>query len=219
MPAYDPRAWGARCDRCPLRAQGAEPVPPLFADSISVANIKPIVLVADAPSANEVRAKGYVVGAASVKLDEILWSAQSGRVMAREQIAVTTAALLCRPEVPGAEGKKRYDIKAWLAWWRKENVARRKSAKDFQQAYPDQPLTESVLPMENPFECCAPRLEAEIAYVESYAEKRGQTAVVMPMGNYALGAVHGKYGSPMSIMKYRGSVIEQSHADAEQADE
>lgn len=184
-PPYSPEAAGARCSVCPLKAQGAVPVPPVWGHK----NMVPLVLVGEAPGMHEVRKREPFVGPSGVKLDELLW--KTG--VKRSQIMLITNALLCRPEVPDESGRKRYDVKGWLAWWRKENAQRKK----FEQP-----------PMENPFACCHPRLMAELAYAESLASGISRTAIVMPMGNFALGAVQGKPGKAFGIMKYRGSVIE-----------
>lgn len=207
MAAYDPRLWGARCDLCPLRTvQRAVIIPPKFSN-VAAGAIHPLVFVGDAPGAGDVKRGELFAGAAGVKLDEILWN----QGIRRSEVALVTSALLCRPEVPNAEGRKRYELKNWLAWWRKENVSRRRAAKDFANAYPGTPLAESVREVANPFECCAPRLKAEIASVEAMAQSRQLETVVMPMGNFALGLLHGKPGRSMSVMKYRGSVITEEH--------
>ena len=201
--SYDPRACGAKCDECPLYVQGAKPVPPKWGRTPS----RPIVLVADGPGAQEVKRGELFVGAAGVKLDEMLW--ESG--IKRSGVMLATSALLCRAEVPQAEGRKRYDLKNWIAWWRKENAARRRAAKDFAKAYPGTTLAESVREMASPFDCCYPRLQNELAQAEGVAQGANLVLVVMPMGSFALGAVSGKPGKPMSIMKYRGSVITEEY--------
>lgn len=151
----------------------------------------------------EVKTGKNIAGAAGVKLDEALYMAQ----LKQGDLFEVTYAILCRPEVPNAEGRKRFDLKNWLAWWRKENVARNRAAKAFAKQYPGTRLAESVRPLENPFSCCKPRLDAELARGEQYAASLGKQLVVMPMGSFALGVLHNKPGKSLGIMKYRGSVI------------
>jgi uracil-DNA glycosylase len=188
--AYSPMSWGARCDVCPLRTQGATVVPPKWTDPRAAV---PLVLVGEAPGVNEVKRREPFVGPSGVKLDELLW--KTG--LKRSQVLLTTNTLLCRPEVPDQTGRKRFDVKGWVAWWRRENKQRKKF---------EQPL------MESPFACCYPRLRNELATAEQIAQaipsSPPKRLVVMPMGNFALGAVQEQPGKAYGIMKYRGSVIE-----------
>lgn len=183
MSEYDPKACGARCDACPLSGQPV--VPP--AGPLTLADM---AIVGEAPGMNEVKFKKPFVGASGVKLDEILWNAG----MRRQSVWITNG-LLCRPEVPGELGKKRYDVKLYMAWLRKEN-ARRKKAKE--------------APLESPFACCAPRLYLELQTLDAGCRSRGRPngVVVVPMGNFALGTLSGKPGSHKGILKWRGSVIQ-----------
>lgn len=190
--AYSPESWGTRCDVCPLRTQGAVVVPPKWGDPKLAF---PLALVGEAPGVNEVKRREPFVGPSGVKLDELLWRANG---LKRSQVLLVTNTLLCRPEVPNESGRKRYDVKGWMAWWRKENAQRKKFK---------QPL------MESPFACCYPRLQHEIAMAGQMVAQQSSSLikrdlVVMPMGNFALGAVQGQPGKAYGIMKYRGSVIE-----------
>lgn len=183
MPAYDPVAAGALCDRCPLR--GSVVVPPSGRGDADV------VIVGEAPGFNEVKQGKPFVGASGVKLADLLLETQ---FKTRDSLFITNT-LLCRPEVPGVEGKERYNVKRYIAWLRKENMRRKKVSE---------PLLES------PFTCCAPRLYRELERAEWYARVRNcpNGAVVIPLGNFALGAiVQGQPGKAQGIMKYRGSVI------------
>lgn len=107
----------------------------------------------------------------------------------------TTNAIVhnCRPEVPGEIGKKRYDVKAYMAWLRKENIQRKRNKHEL---------------LESPFDCCWPRLRRELYAAERHAQRRGAPngVVVQPMGNFALKRLTGAQG----IMKYRGSVMAPS---------
>jgi len=191
---YSPEQNGARCDLCPLRSQGASVIPPTWgsagkAKSGAVMPIVPVAFVASAPGMMDVKKGEHLAAHADVKLGEMLWNFG----VTRGRVALITSALLCRPEVPDTKGRKRYDLKNWMAWWRRENALRRK----FQQ--PE---------MANPFACCAPRLEFELNSVESFAQSIGKTAAIMPLDSFALAAVQGQPGKSISITKYRGSVIE-----------
>jgi len=214
--SYDPRQWGARCDECPLKAQGLKPVPPKFAPHDDLkrgpTEVAPLVLVGDAPGPMEVKHRTTFAGPSSVKLSEQLWDINAPR-----EVVIVSHALLCRPEVPEVEGRKRYELKGWLAWWRKENVRRKRDAKAWLAQFPDEnpdgtPFVPPELPsmlreMPSPFECCYPRLKYELAWAEHWARAFQRQLVVMPMGSFALGAVSGKPGKSLGIVKYRGSVM------------
>ncbi len=181
----DPRQAGARCDVCPLNdKKPALPTGPLDAA---------LVIVGEGPGKLE-NIKGEVfVGPSGAKLSELLFKHR----VARSQVRVTNT-ILCRQEVPGIEGKRRYDMKTYVAWFRKQNAMRKK------QGFEVQP---------SPFECCRPRLEWELSWLEYHAKKRGAPngIVIQPLGNFALAAsaawlgVEGKVGG---VMKYRGSILE-----------
>lgn len=184
---YDPRAHSAQCDRCPLR--GRPFVPPAGNPASG------FVLVGDSPSMSDVTHGRPFTEAAGVKLAEVL--AKAGKARAE---VWTTNAILCRPEVPGETGTRRYDVALYLAWLRKENARRKKEARLTQR--------EPEL-LASPFECCFPRLRGELHRAERAAKAQGwpNGAVVVPLGSFALGAVQGQPGKPASIMKWRGSVI------------
>lgn len=184
---YDPREHSARCDECPLR--GTIVVPPEGDENAGY------VIVSDAPGMADVTHERPFMGASGAKLTEVLSRAGLTRAS-----AWLTSALLCRPEVPGESGARRYDLKLYLAWLRKENVRRKKEARA-NKTTPDL--------LVSPFECCYPRLRGELHRAERAAKAKGQVngAVVVPVGNFALGSVMGNPGQAQGIMKWRGSVI------------
>jgi uracil-DNA glycosylase family 4 len=148
-----------------------------------------MVLVSDAPGMFEVKRGVPMVGPNGVKLEAILWETLR---MKRSDVMLYTHAILCRPEVPGEQGRRRYELKSYMAWLRKENAQR----KRFKHPV-----------VADPFTCCAPRLLNEVKHAEAKAAS-GVDLVVMPMGSFALGTLSGTPGKPVSIMKYRGSVID-----------
>lgn len=184
-PVFDARAMKANCDACPLN--DCAPVPPEGPADAA------IVFVGDAPGKMEVQFGKPLVGPMGVKLDEVLWKAG----LKRSQVRLTNA-LLCRPEVPYETGKKRYDVKEYVAWLRRENVKRRKLKQE---------------EIASPFDCCWPRLRREIWEADRWAWRRGAPngAVVTPLSNFALKMVSGAQG----ILKYRGSVLAPKAGDAE----
>lgn len=193
---YDPRKFGARCDECPLRGK---PVVRTEGDA-------PIVIVGDAPGRAEEQNQRPFTGPAGVKLNELL---RKAGLPGRDSLMLTNA-LLCRPEIPTELGKKRYDVKAYIAWLRKENVRRAKEESP-------------APPMQNPFDCCAPRLKhdlqrAELLAQEAHAENESQFpngAVVFPVGNFALAQTFGVEKRGLSVAKYRGSVLKQQGGNHE----
>ncbi len=182
---YYPQQMGALCSECPLNDQ--RPVAatgPLDA---------PIVFVAEGPRKLDVIKGEAVTGTDGQKLSSLLYANGTSR----DKVYVTNQ-VCCRPEVPGVEGARRYDFKAYVAWFRKQNLMRKKSG------YPVQ---------KSPIECCAPRLQWELGWLEHYAKLRGAPngIVVVPLGNFALAStaqVAGVEGKVGGIMKYRGSVLE-----------
>jgi len=181
---YSPLMHGARCHECPLYGEGTvvPPSGPLDA---------PIAFVNDSPSYHDLRAREQLSGTAGIKFDEMLWG-----IGYRRNEVWKTSAILCRFQVPGLEGKKRYQLTSYMAWLRKMNAERKRV---------DQP------PRPSPFECCKPRLDAELKVLEESARARGAPngVVVQPLGPYALKYVAGAaQGKPASIQKYRGSVIQ-----------
>lgn len=181
---YNPRAWGARCDSCPLSGQKwASPTGPTDA---------PLAFVGEGPGKNEIIRGETLVGPSGAKLSEMLYANK----VQRTQVFATNV-LVCRPEVPGLDGKRRYDMKVYAAWFRKQNAERKKNG------WPEQ---------ESPWACCRPRLLAELRMLEAAAAARGAPngAVIVPLGNFALEAttVKGPEGKqPKGILKYRGSVL------------
>lgn len=177
--AYDPRAWNAKCDLCPLNdLVPARPSGPFDA---------PIMVVGEGPGFHEVQQGRVFVGPSGIKLDDLLTRAGHMR-----QNTYVTNAVLCRPEVPGESAKRRYSMNVYVAWFRKQNAERRKHG-----------LPE----LNSPFQCCRPRLLLELQILEANARANGNPngLVVVPVGNHALRAVTGLQG----VLKYRGSVIEQ----------
>jgi uracil-DNA glycosylase len=177
-PVFDARSMHAKCGECPLAHQ--RPVAP--AGPIDAA----VVVVGEAPGHwEQVQGKPFV-GPSGVKLDELLY-----RAGLRRQDVRTTNALLCRPEVPGETGKKRYDVKGYMAWLRRENKRLRKLKQE---------------PIGDPFACCWPRLRFELWQADRFAFRRGAPSgvVVVPMGNFALKQLAGVQG----VLKYRGSVLQ-----------
>jgi uracil-DNA glycosylase len=189
MQPYDPRAHGALCDECPLK--GKQVVPP-EGDSC-------IVIIGDAPGKADEQAKKIYSGATGMKLNELL---RRAGLPPRNQLLLTNA-VLCRPEVPDEYGRKRFDLRNFMAWVRKQNVARKK------EGHP---------PMKTPFDCCKPRLKAELKRAEFMAReahKRDSSqfpngAVVMPTGNFALAELMGVQKRAMKVLNYRGSVMSPS---------
>ncbi len=195
--AYDPRACGAQCDRCPL--QGEQVVPPEGNPQARM------VLVAEAPGADAIKFEKQWIGPAGAKLNELLYKAG----LARNQLWFTSA-LLCRPVVPEKEGRRRFDLKEYMAWLRKENVKiKRQNTVRTKEA--KKSGTEPVLIPEiiSPFDCCAPRLYGELQALDASAWSAGAPngLVVVPLGSFSLGAITTKPGTQQSILKYRGSVI------------
>ena len=181
---YDPVENGAQCYVCPL-FKTVVPVPPMGAADGE------LVIVGEAPGYQEVQQGKPFIGASGVLLDEMLETAGFKRSR-----AFITNALLCRAEVPGMQGKEKFEVKTYLQWLNAENKRRKKAAKEQKTNY---------VPLNSPFDCCAPRLWRELQFFEEQALKRGQPngAVVLALGNSALMAVAGKD----SIMKWRGSPL------------
>lgn len=182
--SYDPRAYGALCDQCPLSYQ--KPVPPtgwLKAD---------VVVVGESPGYQEVRRGQPFVGPSGDLLNELL----AGVSLDRGHVWITNT-ILCRPEVPDLLGPKRYDLPTFLAYIRSANAKAKKLAK--QTGQPAKLITD-------PISCCQVRLYSELKYFEQGARARGRLngAVVIPVGNYAAQTVT---GIQSGIMKMRGSPI------------
>jgi DNA polymerase len=205
------------CDFCPLA--GSRVVPPEGPESAA------FVIVGESPGKQEDERRQPFVGPSGKLLNEILWKAG----LRREAVWITNT-ILCRPKVPGVTGKKQFDMKAYMAWVRKENVARQKKAKEEAKLRaeriraakraalglaPDAKVSltaeereQAKVAWENvssPIECCAPRLRHELLRAEDAAKAAGwpNGAVVLPTGNFALKATTGKDG----VMKRRGSPV------------
>lgn len=112
---YDPEAAGAKCSQCPLREM--KPVPPEGrSDAL-------LVVVGEGPSFQDVKQGRPFIGPPGVKLNEML----TGAGMSRDKVFITNA-VLCRSEVPGLQGLRKYEFKTFLAWLRKENARMQKHA-------------------------------------------------------------------------------------------
>ncbi len=193
MSTYDPRSWGADCDKCSLNGNTVvPPTGPLDAK---------LVLVGDAPGPYDVSTGRAFSGPAGIKLDELLYAVRNSPDKAlfgdikREKVRLTSA-LLCRPENKGKLVKKKWDLNEYMANWRKQNTALKKMG---------------VPPVKSPFECCKPRLMNELMISEGASAASGAPngVVVMPLGNWALQVLtesEGKKGKA-SITKYRGSIL------------
>lgn len=196
--SYDPRAAGAQCDRCPLNTKRV--VPP-------TGNMRThLVICGEAPGAHEEKKGQPFVGPSGMLLNKLL-----GNYGLKRSDVWITNAVLCRPDVPGVQGSKRFDMKTYLAWVTLQNRTRRKQGREYWNtlAKVDRPKFEEWLAphlMPSPFQCCAPRLRKELEYFEGVAQYAGAPngAVVITMGNYAARVVTGK---KVGIMKLRGSPV------------
>lgn len=197
---FDPRELGAQCDKCPLN--GCKPVPPKIRE-ISQCLIPaavgsyPMLFVLDGPSFDDVKQERFIVGAAGTVFYDMLKALN----LTRENVSVTST-LLCRIEVPDESGKRRYQHDVYMSWLRKENKRREAAGQ---------------LPLESPFDCCRPRLVAEIQNFDREALNNGwpNGAVVLPMNNGALKETMALVGQKpkAGIMRYRGSVIHAGNGD------
>lgn len=184
--SYDPRHHGAKCAECPLA--GHKVVPP-EGDSA-------IVIVGDSPGKQEEQFGRPFTAGTGMKLAELLRRAG----MPTRSAMRLTNAILCRPEIPDEFGKKRYDVKQYIAWLRKQNVQRKKL---------QQPL------LNNPFDCCKPRFVAELKRAEFLARQINKSdptqfpngSVIFPTGNFALAQLMGIQKRAMKVLNYRGSVL------------
>lgn len=195
---YDPERAGALCAQCPLR--GKPYVPP---EGSSTADF---VLVGEGPGFNEEKQRKPFVGASGVKLNEIL--AEVG--VRRSQVFITNA-ILCRPEIPGLDSARKYEVKAYLAWLRKFNVNQRRHAlaqahEEIKQirayirrqekliaagephdahwyaAAQKRLLEIEPKPLPSPFDCCYPRLRRELEHFEKVAVERHRAYGDRPNG-------------------------------------
>lgn len=189
---YDPRAAGCLCDHCPLNGQ--QVVAPEGNWEAKMA------LVHESPGADALKFEKQWIGPAGAKLNELLFKAG----LSRNQLWMTSA-LLCRPEVPDKDGRRRYDLKEYMAWLRRENVKiKRHNKANAKMGIAPTPELNS------PFDCCAPRLKAELAYLDEKAKAAGAPngLVVVPTGPYSLGMLSSdKPGATLGILKYRGSIM------------
>lgn len=195
---YDPQACGARCDLCPLR--GEQVVPPEGNQHARLA------IVNEAPGAYELKFDKQFIGPHGAKLNELLYKAG----LARNQVWLTSA-ILCRAEVPDKDGRRRFDLKEYMAWLRRENVKIKRQNKVARTAAykAGEPIPIDIPERYSPFECCAPRLYGELQALDTQAFANGAPngVVAVPLGSFALGMLTTRPGAAQSIMKYRGSVI------------
>lgn len=183
---YDPMKHGALCGECPLA--GRKVVPP-EGDS-------PVVIVGDAPGKMEEQNGRPFSGPTGFKLQELL---RRAGLPPKAELLLTNA-ILCRPEIPDEYGKKRFDVKGYIAWLRKQNRERAKLKQP---------------PVKSPFDCCAPRLRAELQRAEFLAKRMHAAdpsvfpngAVILPTGNFALAELMGFQKRAMKVLNYRGSVL------------
>ena len=136
--SYDPEAFGARCDICPMREMEG-PVPPEVHEGAK------FIIVGDAPGRDEVREKRPFVGKSGDMLTRALTSSGS-----RRKDSTWTNTVLCRP--PENKMSRLHDR------IRRDNraiAARNRQAKK-------EGLVKFESPILTPAECCAPRLEAEL---------------------------------------------------------
>lgn len=105
----------------------------------------------------------------------------------------------CRTRVPDSAGRSSFSPKTFMAWLKRENIARRKAG-----------APELI----DPFTACYPRLQHELKRADAAARAAGMPngVVVMPFENFAMGSVFGVPGKSLPVMKYRGSVITEADA-------
>lgn len=199
--SYDPRTAGALCGQCPLN--GKRVVPPK-------GNMRThLVICGEAPGAQEEKKGEPFIGPSGMLLNKLL-----GKHGLKRSDVWLTNAVLCRPDVPGIQGSKRFDMKTYLAWIKLQNRARRKQGREYWKDWDEETMgprpkfEEWIAPhlMPSPFACCAPRLRRELEYFEVVAQYAGAPngAVVIPMGAYAAQTITGK---KVGIMKLRGSPV------------
>jgi uracil-DNA glycosylase len=179
--SYSPQAAGAQCDTCPLKGKKfVPPVGPADPD---------LFICGEAPGAHEEKRRTPFVGPSGMLFDQI--SRSIG--IDRKRLWITNA-ILCRPDTPGVAGTKRFDVKTYLAHLKVLDRQAKKLAIANQTPY---------VPIRNPFDCCRPRLMAEVSWFSSVARARGDKhAAIGAMGNFASQALTGK---KVGIMKLRGS--------------
>jgi uracil-DNA glycosylase family 4 len=132
---YDPRAYGADCDHCPLRTRRiGEPVPPEWNDDAIA------LMIGANPGPEEVKKGSPFVGASGVELMKALASVG----VRRRQISLTNA-ILCAPPGPPRGALERFNH-----WLQKENKAR---------------VVADLPEWPTPMEACRPRLMREVAYL------------------------------------------------------
>ena len=129
---YDPRAYGARCDVCPLRTRRAgAPVPPeIRAGALAL-------LIGANPGPEEVKRGQPFVGPAGLELMRAMASVG----LSRSRVSISNAILCCPPGKPrGALERLNHELQ-------KENKARERA---------------QLPPIPTPMECCRPRLLNEV---------------------------------------------------------
>jgi uracil-DNA glycosylase len=145
----------------------------------------------EAPGAQEEKRRTPFVGPSGILFDQMARNVG----LERRRLWITNA-ILCRPDTPGIQGPKRYDVKTYLAYLKVQDRAAKKTAKDNGTAY---------TPIQSPFACCRPRLMAEVEWFTGVATRRGDKhAMIGAMGNFAQRALSGKNAG---ILKLRGSPL------------
>lgn len=185
MAAYDPRACGALCDKCPLSGQRV--VPPEVGYAVTADRIRSreaICIVGEAPGDQEERTGRPFVGRSGEELDKALHRAGFPR-----QHALVTNVLLCRPP--------KNELEDLLAKIKRENAER---TDEYRKALREATKAELPLPpiptfIESPIDCCKPRLDREIASFENF----------LTLGKTATRAIT---GSKIGIGALRGSLNE-----------
>lgn len=167
---YDPRAHGAQCDICPLKA--CKVVPPdrgQISDLEKLAGAA-IAVVGEAPGEQEERQRKPFVGPAGDELDRAL---RMGGIKRRS--VHMTNVLLCRP--PGNR------LRDFLQQINRNNRAAEKAAKKEGREPP--------VPIPSPIDCCAPRLEREIEPFEKFITLGGKALSAVTGITASLMAVRG----------------------------
>ena len=174
--SYNPKNHGAKCGKCPLRGRTVVP-----REANGGAQV---CIVGGSPSEQEENAQRPFVGAAGNEIQRAL-----RRAGLKRGDCHLTYTMLCQP--PGGDLKKLLmqisrDNKVTEKAWRKE----KKEAQRY-----DRPLPPTPEYIPTPIECCAPRLENELAPFSDF----------ITMGKTATTAVS---GSAASILKVRGGLME-----------
>ena len=181
-PTYDPKSLGADCDNCPLRDNIVVP-PENGANALEMMNGTAVAIIGEAPGEQEERQLRPFVGPSGNELDKALRSAG----IRRRDIYVGNV-LCCRPP-----GNRLRDLltkinrlnKATEKGWK----TKCKEADKNGEPKPTKPVL-----IKSPIDCCAPRLQKEIAPFQNFITL-GKTAT------------HAVTGATASIMAIRGGLM------------